>query len=332
MNIKLQSISPEYLNQAKTAFDIAKTKMQLDQAKAKYLGTKSILLKELKQLPSMSREDKAKAGRLLNARRSELNDIYLNSIDKNNKSHEKNHIDLSRPYTINEYGYGHEHPTSKVLAQTYDIFTELGFAIVDSDEIETDWYNFEALNMPKEHPARDMQDTFYIESSSKSQLVPRTHTSGSQVRFMENNKPPYKIIVPGRVFRNEDEDPTHIWSFYQVEGLVVGEGVTMSDLKGTLLHVVKELLGQDVELRFRASYFPYTEPSVEIDCKYKNKWLELGGAGMVHPQVLINGGVDPEIFSGFAFGWGAERIANIKYGLNDLRELWRPRFSFLEQF
>ena len=149
---------------------------------------------------------------------------------------------------------------------------------------------------------------------------------------MENNEPPYKIIVPGRVFRNEDEDPTHIWSFYQVEGLVVGEGVSMSDLKGTLLYVVKELLGQDVELRFRASYFPYTEPSVEIDCKYKSKWLELGGAGMVHPQVLRNGGVDPEIYSGFAFGWGAERIANIKYGLNDLRELWRPKFSFLEQF
>ena len=331
MKVKLHSISPEYITNAKKAFGEASTKMQLDQAKAKYLGTKSILLKEIKQIADMDESDRAEAGKLLNIRRGELNDAYTNAVTRSDKTYEKNSVDLSRPYTTLEYSYGHEHPTSKVLSQTYDIFTGLGFAIVDSDEIETDWYNFEALNMPKEHPARDMQDTFYIEKS-KTTLIPRTHTSGSQVRFMENNKPPYKIIVPGRVFRNEDEDPTHIWSFYQVEGLVVGEGVSMSDLKGTLLYVVKELLGQDVELRFRASYFPYTEPSVEIDCKYKSKWLELGGAGMVHPQVLRNGGVDPEIYSGFAFGWGAERIANIKYGLNDLRELWRPKFSFLEQF
>ena len=185
--------------------------------------------------------------------------------------------------------------------------------------------------MPKEHPARDMQDTFYIDNG-KMNLLPRSHTSGMQVRFMENNKPPYKIIVPGRVFRNEDEDATHAWIFNQVEGLVVGEGVSMSDLKGTLLEVVRGLLGPDVDIRFRASYFPYTEPSVELDCKYKGKWLELGGAGMVHPQVLKNGGVDPDRYTGFAFGWGAERFAVIKYGLNDLRELWRPRFDFLEQF
>lgn len=331
MNTKLQSTTAKYLEDAKKSFTNASNKMQLDQAKAKYLGLKSILLEDLKNIPNLAKNDRASAGRDLNARRNELQDLYLQACSKIDINKSSDIIDLSRPYITPEYEYGHEHPTSKVLSQTYSIFTELGFAIVDSDEIETDWYNFEALNMPKEHPARDMQDTFYIDNS-KMNLLPRSHTSGMQVRFMENNKPPYKIIVPGRVFRNEDEDATHAWIFNQVEGLVVGEGVAMSDLKGTLLEVVKGLLGTDVDIRFRASYFPYTEPSVELDCKYKGKWLELGGAGMVHPQVLKNGGVDPDKYSGFAFGWGAERFAVIKYGLGDLRELWRPRFSFLEQF
>lgn len=331
MKIKLESITDEYLTDAKRAFNSATTKMQLDQAKARYLGIKSILNKELRMIPEIDIVDRADMGRLLNKRRAELDELYKKAASKDAREVDTDSIDMSRPFYPKEFGYGHSHPTSRVLAQTYDIFTRLGFAVIDSEEIETDWYNFEALNMPKEHPARDMQDTFYIDNG-KMNLLPRSHTSGMQVRFMENNKPPYKIIVPGRVFRNEDEDATHAWIFNQVEGLVVGEGVSMSDLKGTLLEVVRGLLGPDVDIRFRASYFPYTEPSVELDCKYKGKWLELGGAGMVHPQVLKNGGVDPDRYTGFAFGWGAERFAVIKYGLNDLRELWRPRFDFLEQF
>lgn len=331
MNIVFTSITDEYLEDAKKAFNEAKTKMELDQAKAKYLGPKSILIEEIKKIPQIDIADRAEAGKSLNKRKDELTDLYLKSTNTNSSSKTNDRVDMSIPYLTEEYSYGHSHPTSMVLAQTFDIFTKLGFAIIDSDEIETDWYNFEALNIPKEHPARDMQDTFYIDNG-KMNLLPRSHTSGMQVRFMENNKPPYKIIVPGRVFRNEDEDTTHAWIFNQVEGLVVGEGVTMSDLKGTLLEVVKGLLGPSADIRFRASYFPYTEPSVELDCRYKGKWLELGGAGMVHPQVLKNGGVDPEKYTGFAFGWGAERFAVIKYGLNDLRELWRPRFDFLEQF
>jgi phenylalanyl-tRNA synthetase alpha chain len=185
--------------------------------------------------------------------------------------------------------------------------------------------------MPEIHPAREMQDTFYIDKSNKK-LLPRTHTSGMQVRFMKQNNPPFKIIVPGKVFRNENEDATHSWTFGQIEGLVVGEGVSVTDLRGTLLEIVKKQLGPETEIRFRASYFPYTEPSMEVDAKFKGKWLELGGAGMVHPQVLINGGIDPEKYSGFAFGWGVERLAVIKYGITDLRELWRPKFDYLEQF
>ncbi len=327
-----KSTTKEYLQGAQKAFVEANTKAELDSAKATYLGPKSELMSELKRLSSVAQTDRAEIGKSLNMVKQGITSMYSDAVTRLANISNYPPIDLSKPGIASSTAtFGHKHPTSEILAQTYRIFTELGFAIVDSEEIETDWYNFEALNMPSEHPAREMQDTFYIDNG-KMNLIPRTHTSGTQVRFMENNTPPFKIIVPGRVFRNEDEDVTHIWSFYQIEGLVVGEGVSMADLKGTLLRVVKGLLGPEADIRFRASYFPYTEPSVELDCKYQGKWLELGGAGMVHPQVLRNGGIDPGIYTGFAFGWGAERLANIKYGLTDLRELWRPRFSFLEQF
>lgn len=331
--MELQSTKSKYLDEARRDFANVSSKMELDQLKSKYLGANSKLLQEMRKISKVDQSQRARMGKLLNSRRDELTKVYTQASSQliDNNHLQSSPMDMSRPYTVEEFGYGHTHPTSRVLSETYSIFTKLGFEIVDSDELETDWYNFEALNMPKEHPARDMQDTFYIDNG-KMNLLPRSHTSGMQVRFMEENNPPYKIIVPGRVFRNEDEDATHAWIFNQVEGLVVGEGVAMSDLKGTLLEVVRGLLGSEVDIRFRASYFPYTEPSVELDCKYRGKWLELGGAGMVHPQVLKNGGVDPDIYSGFAFGWGAERFAVIKYGLKDLRELWRPRFNFLEQF
>ncbi len=324
--------SDSFLAKAKADFNNVKSKPDLDKTKSMYLGSDSGVMKGFSSIPKLSADHRAEYGKNLNSLKSKLEVYYKAARESLDKGTDLPGLDLSLPgLSERSFAHGHKHPTSQVLSQTYDVFRGLGFSIVDSDEIETDWYNFEALNMPKDHPAREMQDTFYV-NNGKSNLVPRTHTSGTQIRFMENNKPPFKIIVPGRVFRNEDEDATHIWSFYQIEGLVVGEGISMSDLKGTLLTVVQSLLGPEVDIRFRASYFPYTEPSVELDCKYKGKWLELGGAGMIHPQVLINGGIDPEKYTGFAFGWGAERIANIKYGLTDLRELWRPRFVFLEQF
>lgn len=331
MNTRPQSIDPSYIEEAKNAFARVKEKQGLDAAKAKYLGVKSTLNQELSKIGSFDNERRMEYGRGLNGVKVAIEKLYAEAKIKIEDGAILSQLDLSQPSRIPDAEYGHSHPTSLVLARTYQVFTELGFAIVDSPEIETDWYNFEALNMPESHPARDMQDTFYIDNG-KMNLLPRSHTSGMQVRYMEQNKPPFKIIVPGRVFRNEDEDATHAWIFNQVEGLVVGEGVAMTDLKGTLLQVVRSLLGPEADIRFRASYFPYTEPSVELDCKYNGKWLELGGAGMVHPQVLRNGGIDPDKYSGFAFGWGAERIAVIKYGLTDLRELWRPRLSFLEQF
>jgi phenylalanyl-tRNA synthetase alpha chain len=176
-----------------------------------------------------------------------------------------------------------------------------------------------------------MHDTFYLQADEGVvPLVPRTHTSASQIRYLEKTKPPFKIIVPGKVYRNEDEDRTHSWTFYQVEGLVVGADVSMADLKGTLLHCVQSLLGADVKIRFRPSFFPYTEPSVEVDVWYRDEWLEVGGAGMVHPHVLARGGVNPEEFHGFAFGFGPDRLALIRYGLTDLRKLWRPNLLMSE--
>jgi phenylalanyl-tRNA synthetase alpha chain len=313
------------LNNAKNEHDLA-------MIKSKYLGDKSEVVLALRQLPKLDVSKRAEAGKSLNMLKKSIETSIEEA--KNNLISAKKYpiLDISLPGTKLAQPYGHMHPASRVLQQTYQIFSDLGFAIVDSNEIESDWYNFEALNMPPEHPAREMQDTFYVKNNGKLDVLPRTHTSGMQVRYMEKNKPPFKIIVPGRVFRNEDEDVTHNWAFHQIEGLVVGEGVSMSQLKGTLLHVVQGILGPEADIRFRASFFPYTEPSVELDCRYKGEWLELGGAGMVSPIVLKNGGIDPEKYQGFAFGWGAERIAAIKYGLDDMRELWRPRFEFLEQF
>jgi phenylalanyl-tRNA synthetase alpha chain len=215
----------------------------------------------------------------------------------------------------------------------------MGYEIASGPEVDDDWHNFEALNMGKEHPARDMQDTFYLLDG----YLPRTHTSTVQIRYMEEHKPPVKIIAPGKVHRNENEDATHSWIFHQLEGLVIDEGITFADLKGTLDYLAKQILGPETKTRFRPSFFPYTEPSAELDascpqCDGKGcrscggtGWLELLGSGMVHPQVLRNMGVDPEKYSGFAFGMGVDRIAMIKHQIADARLLWHPDVRFLEQ-
>ena len=321
------------INQLKKDLLGVKTEAMLDSLRVKYLGKKSEISNQMKTLSTLDTSKKAKMGKELNSIKSEIEKMIQTKLDSIQSEMEFSSIDVSRPgHSLYKTAIvGHLHPTSHVLKETFRVFTELGFAIVDSPEIEDDWHNFEALNMPEIHPAREMQDTFYIKGTDQK-LLPRTHTSGMQIRFMNNNKPPFKIIVPGKVFRNENEDATHSWTFGQIEGLVVGEGVSVTDMKGTLLQIVKKQLGENTQIRFRSSYFPYTEPSVEVDAKFNGKWLELGGAGMVHPQVLKNGGVDPEKYSGFAFGWGVERLAVIKYGINDLRQLWRPKFEYLEQF
>ncbi|MDP4038932.1 MAG: phenylalanine--tRNA ligase subunit alpha [bacterium] len=329
MNKDINGIKKRALDQ----INGAKDEGQLEKIRIKFLGKKSQLSKIITEIPSLDKQQKKLIGKIANQAKRQIENLIVqkNKNFINQKSYNLPTIDLTKPGA--GVKYGHLHPITLVLDEIYQIFANLGFAIIDGPEIENDWYNFEALNLPVDHPARDMQDTFYlIEQQGSRPMIPRTHTSGMQVRFMEKNKPPFKIIVPGKVFRNENEDATHSWIFTQIEGLAVSENVSLADMKGTLLKIMQGLMGKNAEIRLRPSYFPYTEPSVEIDTLYKGKWLELAGAGMVHPQVLENSGVDSNKYRGFAFGLGAERIAIAKYGISDLRNLWRPKLEYLEQF
>lgn len=239
---------------------------------------------------------------------------------------------------------GHIHPISSLVREANGIFSRMGFSFADGPLLESEWYNFDALNVPKDHPARDMQDTFFIKDEPG--MVLRTHTSPVQVRYMEAQmkkgiNPPYRIIVPGKVFRNEATDMTHEAEFYQIEGLVVGEDISLAHLKGTLTHFFTELFRGAVEVRFRPSFFPFTEPSVEVDMrltaadapeKLRGRWIEMMGAGMVHPSVLKNAGLDPKKYRGFAFGGGLDRIAILRWGIDDIRLMHSADLRFVNQF
>ena len=240
---------------------------------------------------------------------------------------------------------GHIHPISSLIREANRIFGAMGFTLAEGPMIESEWYNFDALNVPKDHPARDMQDTFFIKD--EKEMVLRTHTSPLQIRYMESQmrkgiQPPYRVIVPGKVFRNEATDMTHEAEFFQIEGLAVGEDVTLANLKGTLEQFFKDLFkGANVEVRFRPSFFPFTEPSVEVDMrligdnvpeKLRNKWIEMMGAGMVHPAVLKNAGVDPSKYQGFAFGMGLDRLALLRWGIDDVRHMHSADLRFINQF
>jgi len=216
-----------------------------------------------------------------------------------------------------EYKPSMLHPLTLVLEEVKSIFAKAGFSVALGPELESEENNFDKLNIPKDHPARDMQDTFWIKD--KPGFVLRTHTSPVQIRYMEAHKPPLSVIVPGKVFRNEATDATHEMQFYQIEGLVVAEGITVEHLKGTLLDFFRELFGEDADVRLRPSFFPFVEPGFEVDVKVQNKWLEICGAGMVHPNVLKSVGYDPKKVTGFAFGMGLDRLAAVKLGINDVR-------------
>jgi len=238
---------------------------------------------------------------------------------------------------------GHLHLITQTIRRISDIFSEMGFEVASGSEIEDGYHNFDALNVPKNHPARDMQDTFWLKPSKLKKLL-RTHTSPVQVRYMENNQPPFAIVVPGKVFRNEATDVTHDAQFYQCEGLVVGENITLANLKGTLESFLKKLFGEDVVIRLRPGYFPFVEPGVEVDmvcfrCKGEgcpscshSGWIEILGAGMVHPNVLNNVGIDSRKYQGFAFGLGLDRIIMLRHGLDDIRRLYSGDLRLINQF
>ena len=235
---------------------------------------------------------------------------------------------------------GHQHPLTQMISEINSIFAEIGFVFAEGPEAETEVYNFDRLNVPKNHPARDMQDTFWLKDKDVTEpMVLRTHTSPVQARFMDSHEPPIRVIVPGKVFRNEATDATHEAQFHQLEGLYVDKGVQIGHLKGTLEYFFNKFFSGDTEVRFRPSFFPFVEPGVEVDMmlrgsdsKLANKWIEIMGAGMVHPDVLEWSGIDPKVYSGFAFGMGIDRLAVMKYGINDVRDLYTGDLRFVNQF
>ncbi|MBQ4543385.1 MAG: phenylalanine--tRNA ligase subunit alpha [Clostridia bacterium] len=339
MKEQLQSIKAS----AQTEINEITSAEQLEAFRVKYLGKKGVLTDVLKGMGKLSAEERPVIGQLANEIRNFLedivskmqNEIKAKELEEKIKSEK---IDITMPGE--KFVTGGRHPLTLVLDKLKDIFIGMGFSIVEGPEIELDYYNFEALNLPPDHPARDTQDTFYITDN----VLLRTQTSPVQVRTMEQQKPPIRIIAPGRVFRSDSVDATHSPVFHQIEGLVVDKSVTMADLKGTLDTFCKKLYGEGIQSRFRPHHFPFTEPSAEMDiscpachgkgcrvCKGEG-WVEILGAGMVHPKVLKNCNIDPEVYSGFAFGIGLERVAMRQFDIDDLRLFYENDLRFLKQF
>ena len=339
MRTQLEQIKESALRELAQCGDLK----ALEALRVGYLGKKGQLTAILKQMGKLSAEERPVVGQIANEvcqaleaaiaekqealREKELNDRL-----------EAERIDVTMPGKARKTGG--LHPLNIVMNDLIDIFQSMGFDVVDGPEVETDYYLFEALNLPKDHPARDMQDTFYLGQD----LLLRSQTSSAQIRVMEQRQPPIRIVCPGRVFRADEVDATHSPVFHQMEGLVVDKGITMCDLKGCLEQFVHEIYGPETQVRFRPSFFPFTEPSVEVDvtcaecggkgcrvCKGTG-WLEILGAGMVHPNVLAGCGIDPEVYSGFAFGVGIDRLTTTRYKISDIRLLFENDLRFLEQF
>ena len=295
----------------------------------KYISKKSVINDLFEDFKKLSIEEKKEFGKTLNKLKNLAKEKLLSLSKESSKNDSTdNNIDYSLP--AEDDTVGSLHPLRIVRNNIIKIFRDIGFSIEDGPEIEEDWYNFTALNFPENHPAREMQDTFFI--SKDPDVVLRTHTSNVQIRLMEKQKPPMRVIIPGRVYRNETVSAKSHCFFHQVEGLYIDKNVSFKDLKDTLYYFAKEMFGSDTKVRFRPSYFPFTEPSAEMDISWKNGWLEILGSGLVDPNVLKNCGIDPKEYSGFAFGMGIERIAMLKYGIDDLRLFSENDKRFLKQF
>ncbi len=329
--------------QAENELAAAETIQDMENIRVKFLGKKGELTSVLRGMGSLSAEERPVIGQMANevreALENKIEEIKKKLLDKERNSKlSQEVIDVTIPGK--RKALGKKHPLTIVMDEIKEVFIGMGYEIAEGPEVERDYYNFEALNIPKNHPARDVQDTFYINEN----IVLRTQTSPVQIRVMENKKPPIKIICPGRVYRSDAVDATHSPIFHQVEGLVVDKGVTMGDLIGTLKVFAKSLFGEKTDIRLRPHHFPFTEPSAEVDvscwtcggkgcrvCKNEG-WIEILGAGMVHPKVLEVCGIDPEVYSGFAFGLGAERTAMGRFNIDDLRLLYENDIRFLKQF
>ena len=328
---------------AKTEIEQAQNAKELDEVRVKYLGKKGELTAILRGMGSLSAEERPIIGSLVNQIRDELETLietgekHFADLEIERKLGSEN-IDVTMP--SKKIHLGSIHPITQVINDVKEIFIGMGYEIADGPEVEFATYNFDKLNTPPDHPARDIQDTFYITDD----IILRSQTSSVQARVMENTKPPIKVICPGAVYRSDSVDATHSPVFHQIEGLVIDKNISMTDLKGTLAMFAKKCLGEKTEIRFRPHHFPFTEPSAEADvscfvcggkgcrvCKGEG-WIELLGCGMVHPNVLRNCGIDPEEYTGFAFGFGVERIAMAKFGIDDMRLLYENDVRFLKQF
>jgi len=326
--------------EALAAFDAARDLAALDQTKAAWLGSHGRLTALMKQLGSLPKEERPAAGKAINAVKAELEAALV-------ARRRELELEAARPKVPFDFTLpgrrrpvGRLHPLTQVVEDIVRSFRRLGFAVADGPELEDEYHCFDALNTPADHPARDTQDTFYLPDAPgpHGRWLLRTHTSSVQIRVMESQPPPVRIIVPGRVYRRDNADATHNPTFHQIEGLYVDRGVTVGDLKGTVEHVFRELMGRDVRIRFRPHYFSYTEPSYEIDFsnaltrKMGREWLEIAGCGMVNPVVFETVGYDPEVWTGWAFGFGIERIAMLRYGIPDIRLFYENDLRFLHQF
>jgi phenylalanyl-tRNA synthetase alpha chain len=349
----IEPLKQTALTELKSAPDLA----ALEQTKGAWIGPNGKFTALMKQLGTLSKEEKPAAGKLINAAKVELEAALTSRREELElkAALPKEPTDFTLPGR--RRALGKLHPLTQVTDDIVRAFRKIGFAVADGPEIEDEYHCFDALNTPADHPARDSQDTFYLAPNAGSvspspagageglgkgrgekQFLLRTHTSSVQIRVMEKQPPPVRIIVPGRVYRRDNADATHNPTFHQIEGLYVDQKVTVGDLKGTVEFVFRELMGSDVKIRFRPHYFSYTEPSYEIDFtnalvkKMGKDWLEIAGCGMVHPQVFENVGYDPEVWTGWAFGFGIERIAMLRYGINDIRLFYENDVKFLKQF
>ncbi|MEM9771429.1 MAG: phenylalanine--tRNA ligase subunit alpha [Cyanobacteria bacterium P01_D01_bin.73] len=323
---QLQTLQAE----AQGAIATVETLDALDEIRVNYLGKKGKISKVLGGMGKLDPADRPKLGAIAN----EVKKAVQGSLDQQREALqaakiqaqlEAETLDVTMPGTYR--AQGHKHPLNSTIDKALDIFTGLGYTVASGTEMETDYYNFEALNTPADHPARDMADTFYLPDGN----LLRTHTSAMQIRYMEDNEPPIRIAAPGRVYRRDTVDATHSAVFHQIEILAVDEGLSFTDLKGTIEQFLFQMFG-DVEVRFRASYFPFTEPSAEVDVRWKGRWLEVLGCGMVDPNVLKAVGYDPEIYTGFAAGFGVERFAMVLHQMDDIRRLYNSDLRFLRQF
>lgn len=339
MKEQLEQIRQKALTQIESSNALEK----LNDVRVNILGKKGELTAVLKSMKDVAPEDRPKVGQMVNDVRAEIEKVLEEATKKMESAVREEKmkaevIDVTLPAKKNHVG--HRHPNTIALEEVERIFVGMGYEVVEGPEVERDYYNFEALNIPADHPAKDEQDTFYISGD----ILLRTQTSGVQVHEMEKGKLPIRMIAPGRVFRSDEVDATHSPSFHQVEGLVIDKNITFADLKGTLAEFAKELFGEETKVKFRPHHFPFTEPSAEMDvscfkcggsgCRFckGSGWIEILGCGMVHPRVLTMSGIDPEEYTGFAFGMGLERAALLKYEIDDMRLLYENDIRFLKQF